>query len=186
MAGIKVILLVMFVFLSAGTLGWLVSMFNSLIQVKNNIGKAWKNIDVLLLQRNEELPKLIELCRAYMKHEEDALRSLTTLRLTYGNAKSVVAKTNIENQIRERMTSLTAAGERHPELKATDLFRNLQARIADLEAMIADRRIFFNDTVAIYNTQIEQVPQRYFARLLRYKPHPYLQLRAGSSQGAEA
>lgn len=182
MAAVKITLLVILVFFAAGGVGWLISMFNSLIQVKNNIGKSWENIDVLLLQRNEELPKLIDLCKAYMKYEEDVLRSLTTLRLTYSNAKSVVAKTNIENQVRERMAALTAVGERHPELKANELFHNLQMRIADIEASIADRRIFFNDTVAIYNTQIEQVPQMYFAWFLRYKPHPYLKL-PGSGNG---
>jgi LemA protein len=175
-SGIMLILLILVGFLALGGTGWLVGMFNSLIQVKNNIGKAWKNIDVLLLQRNEELPKLIELCKAYMKYEEDALRSLTTLRLTYGNAKSVVAKTNIENHILDRLNDLRGVGEQYPNLKANDLYRKLQERIADLEAMIADRRVFFNDTVAIYNTQIEQVPQLYLARLLRYKPHPYLKL----------
>lgn len=176
LSGFMLILAILLAFLAAGAAGWLISMFNSLIQVKNNIGKAWKNIDVLLLQRNEELPKLIDLCKTYMKYEEDVLRSLTTLRLAFGNAKSVVAKTNIENQVSERMSVLTAVGERHPELKANELFIKLQSRIADLEAAIADRRIFFNDTVAIYNTQIEQVPQMYFAWLLRYKPLPYLKL----------
>ena len=175
-SGLTVIFSVILVFLAAGGIGWLVSMFNSLIQVKNNIGKAWKNIDVLLLQRNEELPKLIDLCKAYMKYEEDVLRSLTTLRLAFGNARSVLAKTNIENQMRERMAALFGVGERHPELKANQLYLKLQERIADLESMIADRRVFFNDTVAIYNIQIEQVPQMYFAWLLRYKPHPYLKL----------
>ena len=163
-------------FLALGCVGWLVSMFNSLIQVKNNIGKAWKNIDVLLLQRNEELPKLIDLCKAYMQHEQEVLQSLTALRVAYSNAKSVVSKTNIENQVFERLQALRGAGERHPDLKANELFQNLQKRIADLESMIADRRVFFNDTVVIYNTQIEQIPQLYFARLLRFGPHPYLRI----------
>jgi LemA protein len=174
MTGVSIIFLVIIVFLAAGGIGWLVSMFNSLIQVKNNIGKAWKNIDVLLLQRNEELPKLIDLCKAYATYEQDALKSLTTLRLAYGNAKSVVARTNIENQVLGRLAELRGVGERYPDLKTNALYLKLQERIADLESMIADRRVFFNETVTIYNTQIEQVPQMYFARILRYKPHPLL------------
>lgn len=173
-SGLTVILTVIVVFLAAGGIGWLVSMFNSLIQVRNNINKAWKNIDVLLLQRNEELPKLIDLCKAYVTYEEDTLKSLTTLRIAFGNAQSVVAKTNIENQVLGRLAELRGAGERHPDLKGNALYLKLQERITDLEAMIADRRAFFNDTVNIYNTQIEQVPQMCFAKLLRYKPHPYL------------
>jgi LemA protein len=179
MAGIKIMLLVIPAFLAAAVVGWFITMFNSLIQVKNNINKAWENIDVLLLQRNEELPKLIDLCKAYMKYEQDVLQSLVSLRNAYGNARSVVAKTNIENQVRERMASITAIGERYPDLKANELFKTLQTRIADLESSIADRRIFFNDTVNIYNTRIEQVPQMFFAWLMRYKPHPLLKLTSG-------
>jgi len=179
MAERNIISIVFLVFLVLGGVGWLVSMFNSIIQVKNNINKAWKNIDVLLIQRNGELPRLIELCETSLKYELDALRSLTTLRSAYGNAKSVVARTNIENQVHERIATIVAAGERHPDLKANELFKNLQARIADLENSAADRKIFFNDTVAIYNTQIERVPQLYFAWLLRFRPHPLLKLASG-------
>jgi LemA protein len=85
--------------------------------------------------------------------------------------------------VRERLAEIRGAGERYPDLKTNALYLKLQERIADLEATIADRRVFFNDTVAIYNTQIEQVPQMYLARFLRYKPHPYLAMeRSGAGR----
>ena len=173
-SGIRVLLLIIASFLTAGFVGWVVTLFNSLIQVKNNIGKAWHNIDVLLLQRNEELPKLMDLVKAYGRHEQDLLRSLTVLRTSYGNARSTTAKTNIENQIREKIGYFAAAGEQYPDLKSIELYQKTMKRISDLEGSIADRRAFFNDTVNIYNIQIEQFPQVILASLLRYRPHPYL------------
>ena len=71
--GMIIILSVILVFLALGCIGWIISLFNSLIQVKNNIGKAWSNIDVLLLQRNEEIPKLIDVVKAYGKYERELL-----------------------------------------------------------------------------------------------------------------
>jgi len=175
-SGIKIILYLILAFLAAGFTGWLISIFNSLVQVKNNINKAWKNIDVLLLQRNEELPKLVDIVKTYMQYEQDVLQSITTLRSGYQNAKSVLAKTNIENRMRERMGRLAAVAERYPDLKADELYQRAMERVSALEASIADRRVFFNDTVNIYNLRSEQFPQLIFAWIMRYKPHPYLKL----------
>jgi LemA protein len=59
---------------------YLVMLYNRLVQVKNNVEKTFKNIDVLLMQRHDELPKLIDTCKGYMKHERKILEKLTTLR----------------------------------------------------------------------------------------------------------
>ena len=53
-----------------------VMLFNSLVNIKNNVSKAWANIDVLLKQRHDELPKLIDTCKQYMKHEQDTLEKV--------------------------------------------------------------------------------------------------------------
>lgn len=173
-SGLTVIGAVIFVSLGAVAIGWLVTLCNSLIQVKNNIAKAWHNIDVLLLQRNDELPELIDIMKAYVRYEQDLLQSLTGLRAGYGNAGGTTARMNIENQIRERMGQLKAAGERYPDLKSNELYQKTIERISALEASIADRRVFFNETVNIYNIRIEQFPQMMLANLMRYRQHPYL------------
>jgi LemA protein len=175
-SGPLLILYILLAFLALGGIGYLISLFNSLIQVRNNINKAWSNIDVLLIQRNEELPKLIEVSRAYAHYERHILESLTKLRILYSAARRTDQKTKIENEMSEKMRSLKAAWEGYPELKVNEVFLKLQARISELESSIADRRAFFNDTVTIYNTQREIFPQLIFSWMLGFRRHPLLEV----------
>lgn len=97
--------LILFIFVGVAfvvILAYLVILYNSLVQVKNNVEKAFKNIDVLLKQRHEELPKLIDTCKGYMKHEWKILEKLTILREHYSAANSMDDKTKIENQINQQ------------------------------------------------------------------------------------
>ena len=57
---------------------WAVMIYNSLVQVKHNVSKAWANIDVLLKQRHDELPKLVEVCRQHMQFESSTLEKIIT------------------------------------------------------------------------------------------------------------
>lgn len=52
---------------------WGIMLYNGLVQLKHNVARAWSNIDVLLKQRHDELPKLVEACKQYMKFEQDTL-----------------------------------------------------------------------------------------------------------------
>lgn len=162
--------------LALGGIGWLVSLFNSLIQVKNNIGKAWANIEVLLLQRNEELPKLIGVTKCYVQYEKHILESLTKLRSLYTEAKRTDRKIKLENEMAKKISELKVVWEGYPELKANEVFLKLQARISDLEASIADRCTFFNETVTIYNTRREIFPQLVFAWMFGFRRHPFLDI----------
>lgn len=175
-SGLVLIGSVILLFLALGGIGYLVSLFNSLIQVRNNIGKAWHNIDVLLLQRNDEIPKLIDVTQAYVHYEKNVLESLTRLRTLYRSAGKTDQKTKIENELEERLRGLAAVWEGNPDLKANGLFLKLQQRISGLETAIADRRAFFNETVTIYNIQREVFPQVVFARMLGFRHHPLLEL----------
>ena len=174
---------VIILFLAAGGIGYLISIFNSLIQVKNNIGKAWGNIDVLLLQRNEEIPKLVDICKDYMTYEGELFAELAFLRTGYEKAKGTLEKTIIENKLKTSLNRLSFSGEQYPDLKAGEPFQRIMKRVSQLEETVADRRVFFNDSVAIYNTQIEKFPHRILAGILRYKPHPYLDLSVSRGQG---
>lgn len=175
-SGVLLIGSIILLFFALGGIGYIISIFNSLIQVKNNIGKAWHNIDVLLLQRNEEIPKLIDLTRAYAAYERDLLEELVRLRRKYSLVKRSDQKTDIENQLSMKLRQIFASGERYPDIKANVLYGNIQKRITGLEEMIADRRAFFNDTVTIYNTQRETFPQVIFARMLGFRQHPLLDI----------
>lgn len=175
-SGLLLGLYVLLAFLALGGIGYLVSLFNSLIQVKNNINKAWSNIDVLLLQRNEELPKLIQLTQGYVQYERSLLESVTKLRSLYAAARRTDQKTRIENELAEKLSSLLGVWEGYPELGADEVFLRQQGRVSDLEGSIADRRVFFNETVKVYNVQREQFPQLIFAWIMGLRAHPYLDI----------
>jgi len=175
-SGIFLIISVILLFLTLGGIGYIISLFNSLIQVRNNIGKAWHNIDVLLLQRNEEIPKLIDVTKAYVQYEKGILESLTRLRALFPSARRTDQKTKIENELEEKMHGLKAVWEGYPDLKANELFLKIQQRITELESAIADRRTFFNETVTIYNIQREVFPQVVFAWMLGFRHHPLLEV----------
>jgi LemA protein len=184
MAGM-VVLIVVAALLGVGLIGYVISVFNSLVQVRNNIEKAWKNIDVLLLQRHDELPKLVDTCIAYVKHEREVLTSLTELRTGYDKATTTDQKVRIENEINKRMSQLAPVWEGYPDLKASQNFLQIQQRISALESSIVDRRELFNDSVNIYNIQIERFPELLVAKGLGYRRHAFLEVPEEKRQDAK-
>lgn len=150
-------------FLLVGSVGYFLSIYNSLVEVKNNIGRSWANIDVLLKQRHDELPKLVKVCEAYMQHERAIFDKLSEARGALASARSVGQRAQAENQITAALGGFFAVAENYPDLKANASFTSLQQRISELENQIADRREFYNDTVTIFNTRIQQIPDSWVA-----------------------
>jgi LemA protein len=160
LVGLVVVLVVVGVFV------YLITIYNSLVRLKNDIDKAWANIDVLLKQRHDELPKLIETCKGYMQYEQKTFQLITEARTAFMKAGSVSEKAQADNLITGALMSLFAVAENYPDLKANNNFMQLQKRISELEEKIADRREFFNDDVNTYNIRIQQLPDVFIARLM--------------------
>jgi LemA protein len=180
--GISLVIIVLLLLAAVGLGGIAVSVYNSLVQVRNNVDKSFSNIDVLLQQRHDELPKLVETCKTYMKYEKDILEKIILLREHYGNAKTVDEKTKIENDISTQLVTLTARMEAYPDLKTNQNFIQVQNRISALESGIADRREFFNDSVNIYNIQIERFPHMMLAKMLNYSRKAFLEVPQGKKE----
>ncbi|MEQ1767367.1 MAG: LemA family protein [Methylotenera sp.] len=146
--------------------------YNSLVNIKHNVAKAWANIDVLLKQRHEELPKLIDTCKQYMQYEQETLEKVIQARSRVSDAReshNLAALGNAENALRSSLGQLFALAESYPELKANEQFLHLQSRISGIENAIADRREFYNDSVNINNVRIEQFPDLLVAKLFNFK-----------------
>lgn len=153
---------------------YVVGIYNTLVRLANNIDKAWSNIDVVLKQRHDELPKLVKVCNSYMSHERETLESVTNARSVYGRSTSVDEKAKAENQLTRALGRLFAVAEQYPDLKANQEFLNVQQRISALENTIADRREFYNDSVNLYNIRIEQIPAVWVAQQIGYRAKPLL------------
>lgn len=152
--------------------------YNGLVQVKHGVAKAWANIDVVLVQRHDELPKLIETCKQYQRFEQQTLERVVEARSRVHRAResrNIPALGRAEGQLRAGLGQLFAVAEAYPELKADENFVQLLARITALENAIADRRELYNESVNINNVRIEQFPGALFARLFRFEAKPLLE-----------
>ena len=163
---------IVFLVISGIVLMYAVLIYNGLVNLKHNVAKAWSNIDVLLKQRHDELPKLVETCKQYMKFEQDTLTRVIEARskvFTARETQNIPALGQAEGGLRAALGSLFALAEAYPDLKANQTFQQLQTRISALENSIADRREFYNESVNINNVRIDQFPDLIVARLLGFK-----------------
>ncbi len=167
--GIIMIIIFVIVLVVIGILGFFIAVYNSLVTLKNNIKKAWANIDVLLKQRYDELPKLIDSVKGYMNHEKSTLETLTKARTAFMKAKTMSQKAAADNMMTGTLKTLFAVAENYPQLKANESFLQLQSRISGIENELADRREFYNDSVNTYNIKIQSIPDMFFANMLGYK-----------------
>ncbi len=169
--GVAILIGLVVILIFIGFILYFVTIYNSLVRLKNDIDKAWSNIDVLLKQRHDELPKLIETCKGYMQYEQSTLQKVIEARNAYTQASSVGQKAQADNMITAALKSLFALSESYPDLKANNNFMQLQKRISELEERIADRREFYNDDVNTYNIRIQQLPDVFIAKMLNMQHH---------------
>lgn len=150
---------------------YFIVIYNNLVSIKHNVSKAWANIDVLLKQRHDELPKLVEVCKQYMNYEQETLEQVMKARSAVASAREqsdIGALGPAETQLRMGLGNLFALAEAYPDLKANDNFQHLQQRISGLENAIADRREFYNESVNVNNVRIEQFPDVIVARMFNF------------------
>jgi len=157
---------------------WTVMTYNGLVSVKHSVSKAWSNIDVLLKQRHDELPKLVETCKQYKQFERKTLERVTEARSRVQDARvrqDIPALGQAETLLRGSLGNIFAVVEAYPELKAIETFQHLLSRITGLENGIADRREFYNESVNINNVRIEQFPDILIARFFNFKAFDLLE-----------
>jgi LemA protein len=152
---------------------FVVGIYNGLVGLRENIKVAWANIDVLLKQRHDELPKLIETCKRYMQFEQETLEKVMRARASVSQASAsgnVAAVGAAEQQLRSGMTRLFAVAESYPNLKSDETFKQLQVRITTLEESIADRRELYNDQVNLNNIRVKVFPDVLIAQQFGFVP----------------
>jgi LemA protein len=168
-----------------GVLAYVVILYNELVRLRVDNDRAWANIDVLLKQRHDEVPNLVATVKGYMDHERQTLEAVTQARAQSMSAGSVSQKAQADLLLTGALRGLFAVAERYPELKANQNFLALQKRISELEERIADRREFFNDDVATYNTRINQIPEIFLAKFMALQPRQLFQVSEVERQQVE-
>lgn len=175
---------IVFAFLLIVFCGYTIAIYNGLVRVRAEVKLTWANIDVLLVQRHDELPKLVEVCKGYMKYEADTLERVMRARAGVDAARAsgnVSSVGTAERELRNGLTGLYAVAENYPQLKASEPFLHLQQRISALETAIADRREVYNDAVNTNNIRIQAFPDVLVARLGDFPAAQLLHFQAGET-----
>jgi LemA protein len=169
------------VFLLVAVTGYLIGVYNGLVRVRAAVKLAWSNIDVLLVQRHDELPKLVEVCKQYMQYEANTLERVMRARAGVDAARSTGNMSSLgaaERDLRSGLAGLYAVAENYPQLKANEPFRHLQDRISGLETAIADRREVYNEAANTNNVRIVTFPDVLVAHLGDFPPAQLLHFEA--------
>jgi LemA protein len=159
--------------------------YNELVRLRNDNDRAWANIDVLLKQRHDEIPNLVETVKGYMQHERQTLLAVIQARTASMSAATVGQKAQADLLVAGALRGVFAVAESYPDLKANQNFLKLQNRISELEERIADRREFFNDDVNTYNTRIKQVPDMFLANMMNLKARDMFKVSEEERQAIE-
>lgn len=167
--------LVIFGLIVVGLILYIVGLYNNLVRLKNDIERSFANVDVILKQRHDELPKLIETCKGYMQYEQKTLQAVTEARTAYMRATTPTDKMQADNMMTGALKTLFAVAENYPDLKANTNFMQLQGRITELETKIAGQRTTFNEDVNVFNIRIAQIPANFVAGFMGLQPHALFQ-----------
>ena len=157
---------------------WMISTYNSLVQLRNSVKDQWSQIDVHLKRRADLIPNLVETVKGYAKHEKDTLEAVINARNKAVSATNATEEMKANNELTGALTKLFALVESYPELKANTNFMDLQANLKDTEDKISFARQFYNDTVLKYKNKLEVFPSNLVAGIFGFKPEPFFEASA--------
>lgn len=157
----------------------IIILYNYLVRLNIRCKNAWSQIDNQLKRRFDLIPNLVEVTKGYAKHESETLVNVVNAR-NDAQTMSEIAKNSEE--VSNNVKSLLALGENYPDLKANEVFKNLQIELTGTEDKIAFARQFYNDSVQLYNTAISVFPNNIMAKMMNYKEREYFKVQDNEKQ----
>ena len=155
---------------------FVISIYNSLVRLRQKVKNSWSQIDVQLQRRFDLIPNLVETVTGYMSHENNVLTKVAELRTSWANAGTIAEKANLDNQLSGALKTIMAVSESYPELKANQNFSELQQELQNTENKISFSRQFYNDSVTMYNTKLEVFPSNLIASMFGFKAEEFFKV----------
>ncbi len=149
---------------------WVVSAYNRLVALKNQVANGWKQIDVQLKRRHDLIPNLVNAVKGAMDFEKTTLEAVIAARNKAVNATGVAQVARAEGELTQALGRLFALSENYPQLKATSNIQQLQEELVSTENKVGFARQFYNDVATSYNTAQQQFPTNLVAGLARATP----------------
>lgn len=148
---------------------WIISLYNSLVKLRNNRENAFADIDVQLKQRHDLIPQLVATVKGYAAHEKDTLERVINARNGAMSAHTIDEKIKAENALSSALAGLKITLEAYPDLKANQNFLQLQEEIADLENKLSAVRRYFNSATKELNNAVETFPSNLIAGMFGFR-----------------
>lgn len=161
---------------AGGVALYVIGIYNAVVRFVREIHRNFGNLESILKQRHDEIPKLVNVCQAYVQHERGLLEEITRLRAGYEAATAPEEKIAIENLLNRQMRKLNLVFEAYPQLRASEHFMQVQGRISALETDLNDQRQLFNESVTQYNIFIVEFPALLVTRPFGYREKPLLEI----------
>ena len=175
---ILIIVLVLIIF-------WAISVYNSLVALRNRVKDQWAQIDVQLKRRFDLIPNLVETVKGYTKHESETLEAVIKARNTYVSATVPEEQMKADGELTQAISKLFALTESYPDLKANTNFQALQQELTETESKIAAARQFYNDTVMVYNNKVSMVPSNIIASLFKFNKEAFFEANETERQNVQ-
>lgn len=173
---------------------WCAGKYNGLVQAEESVSAQWGMVENAYQRRLDLIPNLVQTVKGYAQHEEKTLTEVIEAR---AKATSVtVDPTNItpealeayqsaQNGLSSALGRLLVVNESYPELKADQMFIELQAQLEGTENRIKLERDNYNKVAQGYNTQMRQFPTNIVAKLLGFSQKAYFKADEAAAKAPE-
>ncbi len=154
---------------------YVISTYNALVTLRNKVRDQWSQIDVVLKNRCDLIPNVVETVKGYAKHEKDTLEAVINARNKAVSATTKEDEMEANGEVTQALSRLFALTESYPDLKANENFINLQNKLDEVEEKIRFARQFYNDTVLTYRNKLEMFPSNIVANMFGFKPEAFFE-----------
>jgi len=162
----------------AAVVFYVISIYNRLVQLRNQVRAAWRQIDVQLKRRHDLIPNLVEAVKDYMAYEQETLNQVIQARsrAVQTEGKGPEAAMGVEQILSGAMGKLFALMENYPDLKANQNVASLMEELSTTENRIAFSRQHYNDSVMAKNTAVESFPENLVAGKFGFTKDAYFEI----------
>lgn len=149
-----------------------ISSYNSLVKLEENVNIAESNIDTQLQRRSDLIPNLVNTVKGYATQENDIFTEISTARSKLADATNINDQANADNELSTALSRLLVIVENYPDLKSNQNFQDLSIQLEGTENRIAIARQEYNTAATAYNTKRKSFPTNITASLFGFEEKP--------------
>jgi LemA protein len=168
--------LIILIIVVVAVAGFLIAMYNGLVQLRVRADSSWSDIDVQLKRRHDLIPNIVETVKGYATHEKSTFENIARYRSAAMQATTPAEAGVAEAQLTTALRGLFAVAENYPQLRASEQFTSLQAALQEVEGAIQNARRYYNAVVRDYNTKVQSFPTNMLAGMFGFQQKQFFQL----------